>query len=375
MSKCIYNLDGKYKDIENKLYSVLNESGELKEGDNQVIGPCDIGNKYGNNVKSYEKMSRNMINIRKSLDPINISKEEFYSEYRSLEDIYKRLENKNKNIEILNLEPKTVENNELKLFKLGNGRNKILITGGMHAREWLSIATVPYLIEILMEMEKKREFSNLFEDNEYFIIPVCNPDGYKYTYETNNRYWRKNKNGKGVDLNRNWEVGFGGASTSKNENSDIYIGEEPFSENETKCVKKVIDQEKFKIHLDIHSFSQMICASWSYTEKKHPRNKEFEQVGKVIKDSFPNTNYMYGHGSMNGLLGLCGGTVQDYSSNKDILGFTIELPPSSGGIESFNPDPKNIIPVGNDLVNVLKNISVNNLNRNIEIHEKEEKKK
>ena len=354
-NNCIFNLDAKYaKKYENDLSQVLNEVGKMLPGDNLVIGPCSIGNEVGTNVRSLEQADRSSPNIVITDNPTGIPTDEFFSSYRNLDQILLRLDHvcSNSNIcERTVLNPKTVQGNNLIMYSIGNGPNKILITGGIHAREWLSVATTSYLVNKLNDLKDNDEWKDIFGENTFYIIPISNPDGYFQSYQSSiSRFWRKNMNG--VDLNRNWDVGFENISNTE---SDIYGGTEPFTENETKALKSVIDGNDFIFHLDIHAYSQIVAASWSYTEDLHPRNTEFVALGNIIKDSMKNNTYTYGHGSINGTLGLAGGTIQDYTSANGTLGFTIELPPKTGGLNSFALDSSEIIPVGNDLVNVLKN--------------------
>ena len=79
---------------------------------------------------------------------------------------------------------------------------------GIHAREWISPATVTYIIRDLVTNQRH---DNMLDQYDFFILPVVNPDGYEYTHTTD-RLWRKNRAGnpltlglcRGVDLNRNF---------------------------------------------------------------------------------------------------------------------------------------------------------------------------
>lgn len=50
------------------------------------------------------------------------------------------------------------------------GTPAIWIDGGIHAREWISPASVTYIINYLVENSETLEA-------EYYILPVVNPDG------------------------------------------------------------------------------------------------------------------------------------------------------------------------------------------------------
>lgn len=96
----------------------------------------------------------------------------------------------------------------LKLVKISNGKsgNKaIFVDGGMHAREWISPASVSYIInDLVLNFDS---LPNDLQNLDWYILPVANPDGYEYSHETD-RLWRKNRayNGQchGTDLNRNF---------------------------------------------------------------------------------------------------------------------------------------------------------------------------
>lgn len=58
----------------------------------------------------------------------------------------------------------------------------VLIDGGMHAREWISISTALYCIMQLTENYDVNK--NLLRNYDFVIVPVVNIDGYEYTHTT-----------------------------------------------------------------------------------------------------------------------------------------------------------------------------------------------
>ena len=106
----------------------------------------------------------------------------------------------------------------------GQKRNRlkpiIYIQGGIHAREWISPATVIYLINVFAQFsDSDPTIKKLTDYFEFWFVPIVNPDGYEYTH-THNRFWRKtrsiipgNEPCVGVDLNRNFDYHWGGKFT------------------------------------------------------------------------------------------------------------------------------------------------------------------
>merc|ERR1719367_77553 len=105
--------------------------------------------------------------------------------------------------------------------------------GGIHAREWISPATVMWQIKELVEGSGAvgGENADLVDNLNWHILPVTNPDGYLYT-QTTDRLWRKTRSKypecpgqcMGVDPNRNWEYEWGTGGSSSNCCSDTSRG-------------------------------------------------------------------------------------------------------------------------------------------------------
>lgn len=62
-----------------------------------------------------------------------------------------------------------------------------MIEGGIHAREWISPATVTYIInDFLTSTDPDVRF--MAENIVWHIFPVVNPDGYVYTFTNVSTY-------------------------------------------------------------------------------------------------------------------------------------------------------------------------------------------
>ena len=132
---------------------------------------------------------------------------------------------------------------------------------GIHAREWISVASVSYIINELVE--NKDSLDKELQDTDFYIVPLLNPDGYEYSHESE-RLWRKNRRRNlgafcvGTDLNRNWDYEWGGSGSSKFPCQEIYAGPSPLSEPETKSVAKFILNNESKFRVSGHTFIKIL---------------------------------------------------------------------------------------------------------------------
>ncbi|CAK0827047.1 unnamed protein product [Prorocentrum cordatum] len=194
---------------------------------------------------------------------------------------------------------------------------------------------------------------------ELVIVPVSNPDGYEYSL-TVDAMWRKNRNPLsgssciGVDLNRNWGTDWsGGQSTSTSECSHRYVGPSAHSEPETQALKALLEEAPLHLHLDLHSYGQMILGPWGHTNADHPDKATIDAVGLEIQSAIENATgqtYLYATGDAGGALYLASGIMPDYSTALGAYGYTLELPPGTWEAGGFFPPASGILPAGQDLL-------------------------
>jgi len=170
---------------------------------------------------------------------------------------------------------KSYEGRPLKGIKVGKsapGKPALWFHAGIHAREWVGVASCVYIIDQLLSSSEP-SVKALRDNLVWYIIPVTNPDGYEYTF-THDRMWRKTVQPhsffcKGADPNRNWDAAFGTTGVSRNPCSDIYPGPRPWSEPETRALSQTIMslKDELKGFISFHSFSQLWLTPWAYTTK------------------------------------------------------------------------------------------------------------
>ncbi|XP_059052614.1 carboxypeptidase B-like [Achroia grisella] len=262
-----------------------------------------------------------------------------WKQYHRLEDIDGFLDYLSKTYPAtvsVNAIGKSHEGRELKVLRISNGNpsNKaIFIDGGIHAREWISPATVTYIINQFAE-----NFDGESEDIrklDWYFLPVMNPDGYEYTH-LNDRLWRKNRRPgiagrgcSGVDLNRNFGYRWGGKGTSSSPCSEIYRGPRAFSEPESRAVYEFFEKSaaNYVAYVTYHSYGQYILYPWGYENAVPPDHDDLQSVGDKMASVIQSTGGdYYSVGSSSKLLYPAAGGSDDWAKSQGIkYTYTIEL--------------------------------------------------
>ncbi|MEE8142206.1 MAG: M14 metallopeptidase family protein, partial [Planctomycetota bacterium] len=224
-----------------------------------------------------------------------------------------------------------------------------VIQGCQHAREWVTVMTVTYIAETLLEQSMDPAIQLLLDRINFYIVPIVNPDGYAFSWDVE-RLWRKNRrnNGDGtfgVDLNRNWSYAWGGEGSSGSPQSNTYRGTAPFSEPETAAVSAYITSlPDVRLHLDIHSYSQLVLQPWGFTLDLPPDHDTLDAFGEELVAEISGVHgARYEHGPGAEILYVASGIAGDWSYGElGVPGLTYEL--RDQGQFGFLLPPEQIIP-------------------------------
>lgn len=129
-----------------------------------------------------------------------------------------------------------------------HSENQIIITGAIHAREWIT----ELLVKELLHMYSVNDFGK----GGIWFVPLCNPDGVEIAMKEK-PLWKANA--RGVDLNVNFDAEWGrGAQNVRKAGSENYIGTHPESEPEVKALIDFTMKVKPKMTIAYHSKGEVI---------------------------------------------------------------------------------------------------------------------
>ncbi|CAG0879345.1 unnamed protein product [Cyprideis torosa] len=261
---------------------------------------------------------------------------EFYNPLSEIDRYVKGIAANHEFVELLQI-GQTAEERQILGLRInpGNSSHKVWIDGGFHAREWISPATVTYIVDQLT-----RNYTNnkdIADGFDWWIVPVANPDGYEYTW-THDRLWRKNRRHSnntqcvGVDLNRNWDFYWMEVGASSDPCSPVYAGPFAESEPEVRAVRDLIlelnSDNSLAIMLTIHSFYQAWMAPWGFKYEIPEDLDEMLAVLKAAVSAVKNTHGMeYKHGQVTEFLRPASGCQDDWGKGvaKIKHSYTVEL--------------------------------------------------
>ncbi|KAE9547302.1 hypothetical protein FO519_009486 [Halicephalobus sp. NKZ332] len=248
---------------------------------------------------------------------------------------------------------KSYQGNDLKYVKIGKpgpSKKAAFINGCVHAREWLSCATMVYIIDQLTT--NATQYSDLLTNLDIYVLPVLNPDGYVYSWNSD-RMWRKTRTGPrqgcyGVDANRNWNFKWGVAGSSRNPCDETYDGPNPNSEVEIQAITGFLGANNATIvsYFDIHTYSEDFMYPYGYAEV-YPT--DLSKIKKIAADATNAINGVNGegfqYGSITDIVYPASGSSIDYT--KGLLNidysYAMELRPNGDSFNGFVLPPDQII--------------------------------
>jgi murein tripeptide amidase MpaA len=209
----------------------------------------------------------------------------------------------------------------------------VVVTGGMHAREWVPPDALVNLAADLLEAHARgtglryggqrfsaEDIRGVVEGLHIVLFPCVNPDG-RHHSQTAEPMWRKNRRRVrpdlpsrcvGVDLNRNfdalWDFRRHFAPDSEVSASDdpchpqVYVGPAAASEPETQNVVWLLDRSPgTRWFIDVHSYVPAIYHTWGFDENQ---------------TSDPSMNFR--NALFDGTRGRADGTYREYMPGEDL---------------------------------------------------------
>ncbi|CAD6208967.1 GSCOCG00010780001-RA-CDS [Cotesia congregata] len=297
-----------------------------------------------------------------------ISAEFDWQSYHSLEEIYAWLDSLEKTypdkVKVV-VAGKTYEGREIKGVKVSfkKGNPGIFIEGNIHAREWITSATVTFILNELLTSQQT-EVRELAEKHDWYIFPVFNPDGFAYTHDkvsVIDRLWRKTRKPYtkicyGSDPNRNWGYKWNQGGASSFPCAETYAGSSAFSDIETKTMSEYITSigDKFFAYIAFHSYSQLLLFPYGHTTAHLDNHNELKAIGlKTIDALSKRYGTQYVTGNIAETIYVASGSSMDWvkATFKTRISYTYEL--RDKGRYGFLLPADQIIPTGQETLDSL----------------------
>jgi len=330
--------------------------------------------KINDNIQ--EQMDETWGEIEKgSMDVFALNK---YNTYAEILAWINNLPNEYSGANGLKIEPFTIGNSyggrqqrAVKISHDSAGRkHTVMFDGGIHAREWISPATVCWMLNALLDdyTNDVEPIKTILQRVDIIVLPVFNPDGYAYTW-TNDRLWRKTRSPNagsscvGTDPNRNWANHWGEQGTSTNPCAETYRGRVAASEIEVRQVQTFLttNQETSSIqaYLNFHAYSQLWLSPYGYKSAPPPNNNELQSVGRAAAAALrAKFGTVYTVGPIYTTIYPASGSSADYGIENAYIPYSYapELRPTSNSQYGFQLPASQIVDSGIETFEALKEV-------------------
>jgi murein tripeptide amidase MpaA len=349
----------------NKTVDIMVHPAELSNFAN-TVGEAQIPHSVLiENIEELLKEDLQHVDVR-STTPRRVTWQKYYR-VDEINNFLEELATNNPDIASIEKIGKSYEGVPLTAIKIGKPNYRatkpaIWIDAGIHAREWVAPATATYIIDQLVNNYTYHQ--DIVDKIDWYILPLVNPDGYRYSYE-NNRMWRKTRRPNsircfGTDANRNFGYQWNTGGSSSNGCSDTYHGGSAFSEPETKALSNFVLKHKndIKVYLTFHSYGQLWLTPWGYTSRLPTDYNDLVAVAKDATQALYKVyNTRYTIGSSTNVLYAASGGSDDWAKGAAGIKYSYTVELRDTGNSGFILPASQILPTAKETWEAVKTVA------------------
>nr|XP_006812385.1 PREDICTED: carboxypeptidase A4-like [Saccoglossus kowalevskii] len=295
----------------------------------------------------------------------------FYTQYRSYDEILQWV--KSKPVQYPNLAvdfafaDTSYEGREIRGLKISSDpqpfKKVVWLEAGIHAREWISPATLMYITDsLLADYGTDPDVTKFLDTFVFYINPSMNPDGYEHS-RNEDRMWRKTRSPNegstciGTDGNRNFEYEWGGTGSSGLACASTYRGTHPYSEVEvltdTNYIKALASGgADIQFYVNFHSYGQLWLLPWSYTGDERPPNPDYDNMMEMAaygtNATLAVSGLVFTYGSCGEILYEAAGNANDFAYGTMGIPYSYVIELRDDGEYGFLLPEDQIIPSGEE---------------------------